>query len=307
VRLTLFHGRGGTISRSTGKLHDAVLAAPRGAVSGRLRMTEQGEIVNARYGLRGIAMRTLEQTLSALLWVTANPPQPHQREEHWQKIMNEVAVASREAYKQLVYDSQEFDAYVRAATPLDVLERLGIGSGRNREDGTDLGRLNPAQWEFAWIQNRGLLPAWFGFATGVGKGIELFGAADVEEMFAQWPFARVLVSEVEVALAKADLEIAARYSELAGTLHDKFFPRIRAEYERCVELVLRLTRQSELLEGSDTLHRAIRLRNPYVDPMSLLQIGLLARWRASNRNDDDVLTALTASVHGIAHGMQNTG
>jgi phosphoenolpyruvate carboxylase len=306
IRLTLFHGRGGTISRSTGRLHDAVLAAPVGAVSGRLRMTEQGEIVNAKYGLRAIAMRTLEQTLSSLLWVTANPPLAHEREGHWQKVMNEIAVASREAYRDLMDDSAEFDAYVRSATPLDVLERLGIGMGKAREDGADVGRLNAAQWEFAWTQNRGLLPAWYGFATGVSRGVELFGWSDVEEMFTQWPFARVLIAEIEIALAKADLDIAARYSELAGALHDKFFPRIRAEYDRSVELVLRLTRQSELLEASETLHRAIRLRNPYVDPMSLLQVRLLERWRASDRRNDDVLTALLASINGIAHGMQNT-
>jgi phosphoenolpyruvate carboxylase len=307
IRLALFHGRGGTISRSTGRLHDAVLAAPVGAVSGRLRMTEQGEIVNAKYGLRAIAMRTLEQTLSSLLWVTANPPQAHEREGHWQKLMNEIAVASRDAYRELRDDSAEFETYVRAATPLDVLERLGIGMGRAREDGADVGRLNAAQWEFAWTQNRGLLPAWFGFATGVGRGIELFGWSDIEEMFTQWPFARVLIAEIEIALAKADLDIAALYSALAGALHDRFFPRIRAEYDRSVELVLKLTRQSELLEASDTLHRAIRLRNPYVDPMSLLQVRLLERWRASDRRDDDVLTALFASINGIAHGMQNTG
>jgi phosphoenolpyruvate carboxylase len=308
VRLTLFHGRGGTISRSGGRLHDAVLAAPFGAVSGRLRMKEEGEIINAKYGLRGIAMRTLEQTLSSLLWITAKPPQPREREQHWQVVMQEIALASREAYRQLVNDSAEFEAYFRAATPIDVLERLGIG----KNDGAEAAegappKLGTAQWEFAWTQNRGLLPGWFGFAIGVGRGIERFGASEVRDMFTQWPFARVLIADVEVALAKADLDIAERYSQLAGPLHDRFFPQIRGEYQRSVELVLQLTGQVKLLECGDTLRRAIRLRNPYVDPMSLLQVSLLERWRRGDRRDDDVLTALLASINGIAHGMQNTG
>jgi phosphoenolpyruvate carboxylase len=157
IRLTLFHGRGGTISRSGGRLHDAVLAAPPGAVSGRLRMKEEGEVINAKYGLRGIAMRTLEQTLSSLLWVTAHTPEPQSREAHWHTVMQEIALASREAYKRLVHDSADFDAYFRATTPIDVLERLGIGVQQGTDD-VALPKLGTAQWEFAWTQNRGLLP-----------------------------------------------------------------------------------------------------------------------------------------------------
>ena len=307
IRLTLFHGRGGTISRSAGRLHDAVLAAPPGAVAGRLRMTEQGEIINAKYGLRGIAMRTLEQTLSSLLWVTAVPSEPLDKEARWLEIMNELAGKSRATYQRLVQETPEFEQYFRAATPIDVLERLGLGTDRTPEESVAHDRLTAARWEFAWTQNRALLPGWFGFATGAGHGIERFGWAALEEMFTQWPFARVMLTEIEVALAKADLDIAARYSQLAGSLHERFFPLLRAEYERAVELVLRLTRQKKLLEMSGTLRRAIRLRNPYVDPMSLLQVSLLERWRRSERQDGEVLTALIASINGIAHGMQNTG
>jgi phosphoenolpyruvate carboxylase len=126
-------------------------------------------------------------------------------------------------------------------------------------------------------------------------------------MFETWPFARVLVADIELALAKADIEIASTYSELAGPLHAEFFPRIRREYDESVDCVLRLTGQKELLAASETFRRTIRLRNPYVDPMSYLQVDLLRRWRASDRGDDDVLKALRASVNGIAHGMQNTG
>jgi phosphoenolpyruvate carboxylase len=307
VRLSVFHGRGGTISRSAGHLHDAVLASLHGSVAGRLRMIEQGEIINAKYGLRGIAMRTLEQTTSSLLWVTAQGPKRDEREGRWHEIMSVIAAASSRAYRQLVEESPELEQYFRAATPIDVLERVGMDKDKLFDEDSEIERSSPAQREFAWTQNRALLPSWFGCATGVAAAIDAFGSADVEAMFAEWPFARVVLTEVEIALAKVDLDIAARYSQLAGPLHDKFFPLIRAEFDNSVGLVLRITRQSELLEHSDTLHRAIRLRNPYVDPMSLLQVSLLQRWREAGRPDDDTLAALFASVNGIANGMQNTG
>jgi phosphoenolpyruvate carboxylase len=308
VKLTLFHGRGGTISRAGGRLHEAVLAAPAGAIDGRLRMTEQGETVNAKYGLRGIAMRSLEQTLSSVLLVTARPPRAHPAAARWEAIMGDIAAASRDAYKGLVYDSPDFVDYFRAATPIDVIERIG-GRAAMLEvpPENEPAHVRVVPWMFAWTQNRCLLPYWFGAASGLAHGIERHGEQMLHEMFEHWHFFRVLVSDVGTALAKADLEIAEAYSRLAGPLHDLFFPTIGAEYRRCVELVLTLSRQSELLEASRTLRRAIRLRNPYVDPMSFLQVDLLERWRRTDRQDDAVLQALMASVNGIAHGMQTIG
>ena len=304
VELTLFHGRRGTISRSGGSLHEAVLAAPNGAVAGRLRMTEAGEVINAKYGLRGIAMRSLEQTLSAVMLVTARPAQPAPEEPRWHAVMEEIAAASRGAYQMLVYESSEFMEYFRAATPIDVIERAGASELDSPADSPEP---RAAQWVFAWTQNRCLLPNWFGVGTGLMRAIERYGESSLVEMFEHWHFFRVLVSDVGAALAKADLEMAELYSRLSGPLHDVFFPPIKAEYESCVELVLRLSGQSELLEESRTLRRAIRLRNPYVDPMSFLQVDLLRRWRAAGREDDATLQALTACISGIAHGMQNTG
>jgi phosphoenolpyruvate carboxylase len=304
VRVSIFHGRGGTISRSAGHLHDAVLASLHGAVAGRLRMIEQGEVINAKYGLRGIAMRTLEQTTSSLLWITAQEPKKDERDGRWHEIMNTIAAASGRAYRELL-EASDLEQYFRSATPVDVLER--VGKHRMFDEDSERERTGEGQHEFAWTQNRVLLPSWYGFAAGVVAAIDKFGAAEVEQMFAEWPFARVVLAEIEIALAKVDLDIAARYSELAGPLHERFFPLIRAEFDKSVELVLRVTRQAELLEKSDTLRRAIRLRNPYMDPMSLLQVSLLKRWREAGRQDDDVLTALLASINGIANGMQNTG
>jgi len=307
VTLTVFHGRGGTVSRSGGAQHEAVLAAPRGAIAGRLRMTEQGENINTKYGLRGIALRTFEQLLSAVLLVTVRPPPENPSEAKWQAIMEEIAVASREAHKTLLSDPDDFIAYFRAATPIDVIERIGSRSERAEHISDSVTQLRGAPWVFAWTQSRCLLPSWYGVATGLKCAIDAHGETVLVEMFEQWHFFRVLLSDVATALAKADLDVAARYSLLAGERHEKFFPAIRREYRSCVDLILRLTRQNELLEASRTLRRAIRLRNPYVDPMSFLQVDLLERWRAGGRQDGAILQALTASINGIAHAMQGTG
>ena len=285
VALTVFHGRGGTMSRSGGAQHEAVLAAPRGAIAGRLRMTEQGENINTKYGLRGIALRTFEQLLSAVLLVTVRPPPENPAEARWQSIMEEIAVASRGAYQSLLSDPDDFMEYFRAATPIDVIERIGSRSERAEHVSESVTEPRAAPWVFAWTQSRCLLPSWYGVATGLKKAIDVHGEEVLVEMFEQWHFFRVLLSDVATALAKADLDVAARYSLLAGERHEKFFPAIRREYRSCVDLVLRLTRQNELLEASRTLRRAIRLRNPYVDPMSFLQVDLLERWRAGGRQD----------------------
>src|SRR5690606_5276661 len=307
IRLTLFHGRGGTISRGGGRLTEGLLAAPEGAVNGRLRMTEQGETINAKYGLHGIAMRSFEQTLGAVLWLAARPRAEHSRHEQWQAVMQEIADASRLAYKRLVYDRPDFVRYFREATPIDVIERLNIGSRpAAREDGGGIEDLRAIPWVFAWTQNRCLLPGWFGLATGLDEVIRQHGDGTLREMIEHWPFFGVLIYDVEAVLAKAGIEIAAHYSRLSS-LHDEFFPIVREEYERCVRLILDLTGRDELLSEQETLRRAIRLRNPYIDPMSFLQVDLLRRWRQDGRQDDAMLQALVVSVNGIAHGMQNTG
>lgn len=307
VALTVFHGRGGSISRAGRRINDAIVATATGAPPSPLRMTETGERISAKYGLRGIAIRTLEQTVGSLLEVAAMPPQADPKEPEWNAIMELIADESREAYRELVDLDGDFGDYFRAATPIDVMEQLNLISGRERESQEDLPATSARRWEYAWVQNRCLMPAWFGIARGVGKAIDVHGEAAVREMFATWPFARVLIYDIELSLAKADIAIAERYSKLAGKLHARFFPIIRAEHEASVGYVLRLTGQSELLELSPALRRAIRLRNPYVDPMSFLQVDLLRRWRESGCRDDAVLRSLRASINGIAHGMQNAG
>ena len=307
VALTIFHGRGGTISRAGRRINDAIVATATGAAPSPLRMTETGERISAKYGLRGIAIRTLEQTIGSMLEVAAIPPQPDPREAAWSEIMQVIANRSRQAYRDLVDLSSEFGDYYRAATPIDAIESLNMVSARGQEEEAVSPHTDARRWEYAWAQNRCLMPAWFGFATGIDEAIRHHGEDAIREMFESWPFARVLIADVELALAKADMEIAQRYSELSGELHRKYFPIISEQYRRSVEYVLRLTGQSEMLETSASLRRAIRLRNPYVDPMSFLQVDLLRRWRESGRKDEAVAKALRASINGIAHGMQNTG
>jgi phosphoenolpyruvate carboxylase len=312
VDLTFFHGRGGTVSRGGGRIASTILSAPPGTVRGRFRVTEQGEAINAKYGLRGIAMRTLEQTTSAVMLASALPPTADSRETRWISIMDAIARDSRAVYRALVYDDPEFVQYFRLATPIDVIQRMEIGSRpaarpSDSAAGNEIERLRAIPWVFAWTQSRHLLPGWYGMGTALDRAIEQYGTATIAEMARDWPFLRALIDDVEMVLATAHVPIAARYAALAGELGERYFAAIRAEFDRAVANVLRLKQQQELLDGDPVLKRSIQLRNPYVAPMSLLQIDLLARWRVAGRPDDDRFRALLASVRGIAQGLQSTG
>jgi phosphoenolpyruvate carboxylase len=308
VRLTLFHGRGGTISRGGSRTHTAVMAAPRGAVAGRLRVTEQGEIINAKYGLRGIALRTLEQAATSVA-IASNPTRRiPDVPQAWHECMDLIARESREAYRSLVYGSETFFRYFREATPIDVIERMNIGSRpAARRPGSRIQDLRAIPWVFSWTQNRSILPGWYGMGRALEVALERYGREQLEDMFADWLFMRTLLEDVEMVLAKADMPIAERYSQLADPGVRQHFDDIRDEFDRTAGLILDLKGAEHLLDHDPTLQRAILLRNPYVDPMSLLQIDLLERWRGSGREDQGAFKALLLSVNGIAHGLQNTG
>jgi phosphoenolpyruvate carboxylase len=171
----------------------------------------------------------------------------------------------------------------------------------------EIERLRAIPWVFAWTQSRHLLPGWYGMGTALERAVERYGTDVLAEMARDWPFLRALIDDVEMVLAIAHLPIAARYASLAGPVGERYFPTIRAEFDRAVDHVLRLKQQQALLDADPVLQRSIALRNPYVAPMSLLQIDLLARWRAAERADDDLFRALLASVRGIAQGLQSTG
>lgn len=308
IELQLFHGRGGTVSRGGGKTHAAVLGAPPGTVNGRLRVTEQGEIINEKYGLRGIALRTLEQIAGSVALATAMPQHRGGDNPEWHAMMDVIAGESRRRYRELVYRTPRFYDYFRKATPIDLIERMRIGSRpSSRRSGRGVQDLRAIPWVFAWTQSRHILPGWFGFGSGLAAAIEQFDDDAFRDMFREWYFMRALTSDAEMVLAKADIGIARIYSQLAGDLHEEFFPLIEQEFNLTRDLILRYSGNETLLEGDLTLQRAIMLRNPYVDPMSLMQVDLLKRWRESNCDDEELFQALLASVNGIAQGLQNTG
>ncbi len=308
IELTLFHGRGGTVSRGGSKTHVSVLGAPPGTVNGRLRVTEQGEIINEKYGLRGIALRTLEQITGSVALATAMPRHRGNDMPEWHDIMDVVAAESRKAYRKLVYETPEFYDYFRAATPIDVIERMRIGSRPSaRRNQSGIEDLRAIPWVFAWTQSRFTLPGWYGVGTGLQKAIEQFGKDAFADMFREWFFMRSMIADVEMVLAKSDLGIAGMYSKLSGELHEPFYTKIMDEYELVRDTILNYSEHESILDGDITLQRAIMLRNPYVDPLSQMQVDLLQRWRASGREDPELFDALLATVNGIAQALQNTG
>ncbi len=307
VGLTIFHGRGGTISRGGGKTHRAVLAAPSGSVAGRLRATEQGEVIDDNYSLRPIAARTFERAVGAVLLASLKPHDRLASESRWREIATVIAQTSRTTYRDLVF-AEGFDRYFRTATPVDVIERMEIGSRpASRRKGGGIENLRAIPWVFSWTQSRHVLPGWYGLGTGLAEAIDRFGVDGLREMLVDWPFFAVLLDDAEMVLGKADMAIARRYAELAGDEGTETFARIETEFERTVEHILSIKENEGLLDDDPVLQRAIRLRNPYIDPMSELQIDLLCLWRESERRDDELLEALRASVRGISYGLQNTG
>jgi phosphoenolpyruvate carboxylase len=318
VRLTLFHARGGTPARGGGRTEHLVESAPKGAVRGVLRITEQGDVVNQSYGLRPIAMRTLERTFAAVALASAHAGLPPGRAAEpaagsptalqQQAVMQTIAAESVASYRALVFGAPQFFDYFRAATPLDVIERMHIGARpATREGGKGLAALRPIPWVFAWTQSRHMLPGWFGFGSGLEAAFERHGVAPFGAMLADWPFFGHLVDDIEAMLARTDLDLAAHYDALAGDDYAPIAAHIRAEYELTVKGVLRLRGCDRLLDRDPTLQRSIRLRNPYIDPMHFMQVDLLKRWRASGRRDADLFAALRATISGIALGLQATG
>jgi len=224
VEFTLFHGRGGTISRGGGRTHAAVLGSPTGAVRGRLRATEQGELVNAKYGVRGIALRTLEQTMSSVAIATALPRKQLDKEHgEWRCMMETIANASAARYQQLVYEPQHFYEYFQNATPCDAIERMREVENANLPISSgNINDLRGIPWDYSWIQSRHILPGWYGIGTGLTAAITEFGIDAVRDMSNSWYFFRAVLYDVETVLAKTDLNIAGRYSELAGDLTISF-------------------------------------------------------------------------------------
>jgi phosphoenolpyruvate carboxylase len=309
----LFHGRGGAIGRGGGPTERAILAQPPEALDGRLKLTEQGEVLAARYSNPRVARRHLEQLTSALLracLVNSHHPEPARR-ERWEAVMEELAERSRVAYRALVYDDPDFPTYFAQATPIAEIARLNVASrppARGRLDRVEDLRAIP--WVFSWTQTRTNLPGWY----GLGSALDGFARADpgamaeLRAMYAGWPFFRSVVDNAQISLGTADLEVARLYAELVEdtAVRERIYGRIREEFDLTVRRVLEVTGQRELLENSPVLQRSVRLRNPYVDPMNYLQVRLL-RERRARPEDPEVAELLHHTVNGVAAGLQTTG
>lgn len=307
VTLTVFHGRGGTVSRGGGSVHRAVAAMPAASIGGRLRLTEQGEVIDAKYGLAPIALRNLERMLGSIVLRDVDDDGGDTPTE-WKAIADTVADAARASYRGLVYDDPRFKPYFRHATPIDVIERMSIGSRpASRRAGAGVEDLRAIPWVFSWTQCRAMITGWYGLGSALEAAQTAHGLEALQAASEDWPFFDALLADVEMVLAKADLGIAARYAPLAPEDARGVYDDILAEFDRTVSHVLAIRRSSTLLEREGTLQRSIRLRNPYVDPMNVLQVDLLGRWREEGRSDGALFSALLSTVNGIARGLQNTG
>ncbi len=303
VELTLFHGRGGTVGRGGGPTSLAIQSQPPGTIDGRLRVTEQGEMIQTKFGLPGIAERTLEVYTTAVLQATLSEERPPRPE--WRESMRSMSRASLYAYRDLVQKTPEFVEYFRACTPERELSHLRIGSRPKSRPGTGSGveSLRAIPWVFAWMQTRWLLPAWLGMDAALGA----VDTTTLQQMARDWPFFRTMLDLQEMVLAKAEMPIARRYEVNLVEPHlHAIGDDLRGRYERTLEAVLAVSGEDELLTRNPVLARSIRVRNPYVDPINVLQIEALRRHRA-DPDDTDALDLLLRTMNGIAAGMRNTG
>lgn len=315
VRLRLFHGKGGTIDRGGGQSHRSIQAQPHAAPDGRLRITEQGEVVSLKYANIDIAERNIEQLVTAVL----DGHLLHERrlreypEADWERYLAEMAASSRAFYRQLVYETLDFLSYFWQATPIDLIEQLRLGSRPSRRfSSDDLRDLRAIPWVFAWTQSRHFLPSWYGLGHALEKFVKDHapdGHSLLRRMHQTWPFFRIIIDNAEMSLAKTDLFIARRYAKLVrpASLREKIFSRIEEEYRRTVRGVLDARGGAHLLDRQPVLAESIRLRNPYVDPLNFLQIRFLAEWRRKSRASGELLHLLQLTVGGIAFGMKSTG
>jgi phosphoenolpyruvate carboxylase len=315
VELVVFHGRGGALGRGGGPMGRAIVARPAVAASPTFKITEQGEVIFARYGSLPIAERHLEQVVSALLQSSLGASRIDVRSE-WIEVMERLAGESRQAYEELVKADPEFMEFFHAATPFPELATLNLASRpvsrAGRGELPALEDLRAIPWVFSWNQTRVNLPGWYGLGTALSREIESDGPERLQAMYEGWPFFASAMDNAQLSLGTADFAAARMYADLAGAGLARVFECIRSEFARGVDALLQVTRQRELLERSPVLARSIKLRNPYVDALHIAQVTLLRRFRAlsEDASEDEqhlLMDAIHHSINGIAAGLQTTG
>ena len=314
LRLRMFHGRGGTVGRGGGPSYQAILAQPPGTVRGQIRLTEQGEVIASKYANPDIGRRNLETLAVAMLEATLLQPTKPATPE-FLAAAQQLSDASMAAYRQLVYETPGFAEYFFTATPIREIAELNIGSRPASRKATQaIEDLRAIPWGFSWGQCRLTLPGWLGFGSAVQAFLEQPGTTRegqlqlLQTMYRQWPFFSTLLSNMDMVLAKSDLALASCYSELVAdtALRTRIFDAISAEWQRTVDMLALVTGESDRLASNPALARSIRHRFPYIDPLHLLQVELVRRWRAG-QNDDRLKNGIHISINGIAAGLRNTG
>ena len=306
VRLTLFHGRGGSIGRGGGPTHTALQSQPPGSVDGRLRVTEQGEMIQSKFGIPDIALRTLEVYATAVAEATLRPaPEPG---PDWRRTMDQLSRTAMTAYRRLVREDERFVPYFQAATPEAVLGELNIGSRpARRRAAVDVDSLRAIPWIFSWTQTRLMLPSWLGVGEALAEALERGQRDELEAMYRRWPFWHSTLDLIGMVMAKADMRIAACYDEwLVPEELQPFGEALRRRFAAAAGAVTAITGHDDLLAGNPVLRRSIDVRNPYVDPLNIVQADVLRRFR-ENSEDAALRDALLVTVNGIAAGMRNTG
>ena len=320
VKLRLFHGRGGSVGRGGGPSYQAILAQPKGAVQGQIRLTEQGEVIAAKYGNTEVGRRNLEVIVAATLAATAAPSQAEPPDKQFLEAFGELSDAALIAYRSLVYETKGFEDYFWQSTVISEIASLNIGSRpASRTKGRDIENLRAIPWVFSWSQCRVMLPGWYGFGTAVeaflAKHGQEQGMALLQSMFQNWSVFSTLLSNMDMVLAKADMGIAAHYAALVEdeAVRDSIFPHIVAEYERSCKYLLAITGQQALLDRNAVLRRVIVNRLPYLDPLNHVQVEMLRRYRDQIRDGSSeevcerVRRGLHISINGIAAVLRNSG